>query len=233
MRPVNDGSRPSQLELGRRYAGERPGPVDATFAAAMQQTVVEPFDYTALRARSERLVDLPPAVASPPRWRSWFVVPTLLAAAAALFLVVSPPPDDRTKGSVDLDFYVLRDDQPLLGDPTAPHAAGDRLQFSYLAGGYDRVVLLSADGVGTTTVYFPSEGEDPVPVYAAGRHVLDQSVILDDAPGPEVFVACFGEWSVSEARDRVEAAWQAGGSRGVHALADADPSIATITVEKE
>lgn len=230
---VNPGDRPSRLELGRRLCGESPGAVDPAFAEAVAQTIPEPFDLVALVARSERLVD--PTPAAPARRHPWWGwAPLLLGAAAAVFLVVSPPDAGRTKGGdTDLGFLVLKDGQPLLGDPTALYRAGDRLQFNYLAGGHDHLVLLSTDGTGAATVYFPAEGEEPVPVFPSGRHVLDASIILDDAPGPEVFVAFFGDWTVSEATERVEAAWRAGGADAVSRLDVSDPSIATLLLEKE
>lgn len=232
MSPLNDGSRPSRLELGRRHAGEVPGDLDAAYARAVAACSVEPFDMVALRARAERLDDRPPPVAVRPRpW--WLLLPTLAALAAAVLLALPAPAPNHLKGGVDLDFYVLRGGQPMLGDLGAAHHAGDRLQFSYLAGGYDRVILLSVDGTGSTTVYFPADGGEPVPAYGGGRHVLDASIILDTAPGPEVFVALFGAWTVASARDLVEDAFADGGPQAVTHLGDADPSITSITVEKE
>jgi len=99
------------------------------------------------------------------------------------------PPDVpiRLKGAVDLSFYVMQEGSVHPGVEGEVLREGDRIQFTYLAAGHESVVLLSIDGDGVVTVFYPEVGEDPEPVVPDGPRVLEGSIELDDAPGPEVF----------------------------------------------
>ena len=259
---INTGSRPSRLALARHATGEArlpdalvAQPDAAAFLASLEaeRARVEPFDFEVLRARSERLGDeAPPTSATAPWWRrTWFAAP-VLALAAALFAVRAPdpaarPPADATdaaastppesgpnrlKGEADLGFYVLRGDRVYPGDPSETFRAGDRLQFTY-RGPYSSLVLLSVDGDGRLTVFYPEAGERGVPLVPGDRHVLDGSIVLDDAPGPEVFLGFFGDgWTVSRAREAALAAYASGGAAALVALAD-EPSVSAVPLERE
>lgn len=232
---INDGSRPSRLELDRRATGETSGDVsDVSHAAALEaeKARVPPFDWAALQSRAAAIDEAPAPRAANRTWALWLA--PVLALAAALFLVVRGEPPNRIKGEVDLAFYVLRGGEVTAGDPAATFREGDRLQFTYRSGMHDRLVLLSVDGDGRLTVYYPDDGETPVPVVPGDRHVLDGSIILDDAPGPETFLAFFGpSWSVSKARAVAEGAWDDGGPEGLVRLAGEDPDVAVLPLEKE
>jgi hypothetical protein len=247
---INPGSRPSRLALGRHAVGERKLDALDEHATAYLANVeaerarTESFDFEALRARSERLSDTTPArpaaAAAPPWWRKWLLVVPVLAMAVALFVVRPPAPGtpspdepaNRIKGDSDLGFFVLRDDRVYPGDPDETFRAGDRLQFTY-RGPHARLVLLSVDGAGRLTLFYPEAGEDGVAIVPGERHVLDGSIILDDAPGPEVFVGFFGDdWTASRARAAARAAWEAGGSAAVVALAE-DPTVSVLALERE
>lgn len=234
--PVNDGSRPSRLALARAATGELPpvpGPEAERYAAELDAARAElaPFDATILRAAAARVESERPRVAPRPWYRRLWVWP-VLALAAALLVVLPRGPTNRPKGSVDLDFLVLRDGQVQPGQPGGTYRAGDRLQFTYRADGLDSLVLLSIDGEGTLTVFYPSAGEEPAAVVPGDRHVLEGSIELDDAPGPEVFVAIFGPSSVSEAEELALEAYRSGGADGLEALAKADLATDTVRIEK-
>jgi hypothetical protein len=62
--------------------------------------------------------------------------------------------------------------------------------------------------------------------------LLEGSVRLDDASGPEAFVAVFDAEDVSAARGRVDAAWADGGLAGLEQAAQAD-DIALLILPKE
>ncbi|MFN7144184.1 MAG: hypothetical protein ACK4YP_10430, partial [Myxococcota bacterium] len=118
------------------------------------------------------------------------------------------------------------------GDTDAVFRAGDRLQFTYRTP-HARLVLLSVDGDGHFTLFYPEAGENGVPVTPGERHVLDGSLILDDAPGPEVFLGFFGDaWTVSRARDAALRAWEAGGAEALVKLAE-DPTVSALALERE
>lgn len=201
---------------------------------------MEPFDFEAIRARSERLEDPParPATVAAPWWRRVLYAVPLLVVATALFLIVPKGTallerGNRMKGEADLGFYLLRDDQVYPGDPDAVFHEGDRLQFTYRAA-EDRLVLLSIDGLGHLTLYYPEAGEAGVPITPGDRHVLDSSILLDDAPGPEVFLGFFGgEWGASRARETAERVYDEGGAAALEAFADGDPSVSALLLEKE
>lgn len=229
---VNPGDRPSRLDLARHLTGEAPlaGGLDEAWLAEVVagRARVPPFDAAVLRAAAARLDDPRPAPAR--RW-AWVLLPVLLAAA--LLLTVRPPgPGGRLKGDVDLGFYLLRDGQVYPGDPSAAFREGDRLQFTYRAAGWDTLVLLSVDGEGTISRYAPAEGDRPVPVVPGDRRLLDGSVRLDDASGPEVFVAFFAVDSAAEAEALAREAYAAGGPDAVARLGDELPGVAVLVIEK-
>lgn len=241
---INPGARPSRLALGRHATGEAvvdtSAPTSQAFLAALEaeRARVEPFDFEVLRARAARLDERPTAAPAPatPWWRRvWFAVPVLAVAAAAVVALRVPTerPTHVLKGSEgDLGFYVLRDGQVYPGDTDAVFRAGDRLQFTYRTP-HSRLVLLSVDGDGHFTLFYPEAGEAGVPVTPGDRHVLDGSLILDDAPGPEVFLGFFGDdWTVSRARDAALRAWEAGGTDALVRLAD-DPTVSALALERE
>lgn len=240
--PLNDGRRPSRLDLALHATGERrlsPPPDPARLAELEAERARTPaFDAAVLRAAAARVEEAPdPVRTDPVPWwrRPWRVlVPVLVAAALALVLVrPGPGPSGRLKGEVDLGFYVQRAGEVLPGDPGGTFSAGDRLQFTYRASGYDSLVLVSVDGEGTLSRYYPATGDAPVPVVPGDRHVLDGAVELDDAPGPEVFVAVFGADSATEVERTVRERWREGGVDGLVRLADETPGVAVLVIRKE
>ena len=158
-------------------------------------------------------------------------------AAAALFFVRGPteapaPAWDGIKGgAADLSWYVEQDGEVRPGDGDLDLAPGSRLQLEVYPGPHDQMVLLSIDGAGTVSWILPSSPEQaPVPVEPHHTRLLDFALELDEAPGPEVFVAAFGA-SVDETEARVVAAWE-DGPEALQLLAD-DPSLDVIVVHKE
>ncbi|HJN75423.1 MAG TPA: hypothetical protein QGF58_15955 [Myxococcota bacterium] len=237
---VNDGSRPSQLELARRMVGELPAQgieAERAFAEAVALSAValEPFDFEILSKAAARMAE-EPRMESPreearrPWWRAWWLVPTLAAALAVLIFVI-PRDYAGVKGDPDLDFVVLVDGELRPGTEGALLSEGDRLQFSYYAPGLSDLVLLSIDGDGVLSVYYPGEGDVPHPIIPGERHFLERSIQLDGASGPEVFVAVFGSGSVEEAAELVEEAYATGSHDAVGDLKDL-PGVDTIRVEK-
>ncbi|MFZ5475624.1 MAG: hypothetical protein ACOZNI_02515 [Myxococcota bacterium] len=229
MRP-NDGARKSRLALAREATGELPAsPETAPFLAEVEaeKARVPAFDFAALQRRADDVV-------VPFRPRAWMWVAPVLALAAAVFLAIrAPEPGNRTKGVADLGFYLQRDGAVLPGDPSATFREGDRIQFTYRAP-HDRLVLLSVDGEGRVSEYYPEAGGTGVPIVPGDRHVLEGSVILDDARGPEVFVGFFGEaWDVGRARAAAEEAFEEAGVDGLRALDEANGDVAVVVLEKE
>jgi hypothetical protein len=239
---LNDGTRPSRVMLARAAIGEtapQSGPEALAYAAELQdaEATLAPFDWEILRAAAARVEEDPPARApaqETPWWRRFGLVfaPALAVAAALVVAVLPDAPSSRAKGEVDLDFVVLREGRVMPGVEGRVYGPGDLLQFTYRAEGHEQLVLLSIDGEGKVTVFYPSQGDAPLAVVPGERHVLDGSIALDAAPGPELFVAVFGPSSVSEARALVEGAWTKGGAAAVTRLKETDPAVDVVMVQK-
>jgi len=106
--PINDGRRPSRLDLARHATGElhlSPPPSDAWLRTLEAERARTPaFDMAILSAHAERLVDDPPR---PPR-RSFFSWPriamVLLSVGAVVAVTAKPaPPPTSVAASEDLD----------------------------------------------------------------------------------------------------------------------------------
>lgn len=231
---INDGERPSGLRIDQHLTGEIDDPEVAALLAAepdradldAARAAVGPFDASALRARAA----VEPVAANNTRF--YGLVGLLLAAVlllvAAPLLATGPAPVDPTyvgvRGSALSVFHLqageLRPyDDRALGE-------GDVLGFRVDPGAHRDVVVLSVDGTGAVSVFWPASGDDAEPVRGPGA--LPGTVVLDGAPGPEVFVAVFGT-TVPDARDAARRAWQSGGTEGVldwaRSTGDADATV--------
>jgi len=226
---INEGDRPSRLQLYRYAAGELEGEERAAveahlstddearaFVDSARATRPAPLDLPDLRDRAARQHHAPPKGAN----RSWAAfLGALVVAAAALFAFLGLPgvePDGhdiRFRASDGLQLYHLSDrtleryDGRLLGE-------GDVIGFKVRSVDHDRVVVLSVDSRGTVSVFHPTDGEAGSPLTEDGLVALPGSVVLDDAPGPEVFVAVF-DADVPAAQAEARRAWQSGGLSGV------------------
>jgi hypothetical protein len=182
----------------------------------------------------------PPAANSPFRWLMMAVPGVMLAAAAALFVVPAiTTPDDplpadpgvRIKGDASLSVHTLDggDLHPYQGQALAQ---GDVVGFQVNGQGRKGVVLLSVDGEGSVSVFWPTKGDEPEKLAGdAGSVPLPGSVTLDAAKGPEVFVAVFDR-PVSWAKEQVSTAYAAGGASGVQEWARGEPDADAVAVEK-
>jgi hypothetical protein len=266
---INQGSRPSRLDVGRLVAGELEGdeqeamreavrndPAAQAYATEVEEAraSVRPFDAEGLNKLALRLAEddeaqaRRQAAATPvtlPWWRRilqarWFPVMAAVAAAAIVLVAVLPqipgigpqPGEIRTKGKPDIDFYLLRDGEVFPGDASALHHPGDRLQFTYRSDGEGSLVLLSVDGTGHVTVFYPSKGEVPVAIIPGERHVLPGSIELDDAPDFELFLAFFGSSDVEGPVRDTESVFANGGSEALLRMAEDSPDIAAIFLHK-
>ncbi|MBM4393532.1 MAG: hypothetical protein FJ090_20605 [Deltaproteobacteria bacterium] len=241
MKPrINDGSRPSRLAIGRHRAKEIELPPEQAESAAAAAWNAEidaaqppPLDIAALRRRAE--AD-PPDNLVPLFRRVVTYLGAAAAMAAAAVLAVRVPdgePTNRTKGEVDLGFYVFRDGEAFPGDPSDAVRAGDQLQFTYHPAGFNQLVIVGIDGNGTAQVYFPDEDEAPLTVTPGERHVLEGSILLDDAPGPEIFVGFFDGTEPEEAARELRLAWNAGGRKAIEALDAERTDVAILVLDKD
>jgi hypothetical protein len=218
----NDGSRPSRLQLDRYATGEL-SPDEAArleqslddaaraHLAAVEKARAElpPLDVGALRRRAvvEPAAPMPRAANDARGFRRVFTIGLALAAAIALFVLVprafvEPPPDVIFRGGDLLTIYVVDggDQEPYATG--TPLGDGDAVGFAVDATGHTSVVLVSVDGAGTLTVLYPERiDEAPHALSGEGRVALPELVTLDDAPGPEVFVAVLDRPTAEAAND--------------------------------
>lgn len=252
----NEGDRPSRLVLDRYATGELVGaererveawladhPEGRAFVAEGEAARgrVRPFDADAIRRSALQVLPEAPGIPTPAnRHFPWRVVIGFAAAVAALVLLVPrlvvTPVDDpessgiRFRGGEVLTVHVLQGESLVPWDGRAL-GEGDTVGFRVTPGDHDRVALLSVDGAGTVTVFYPVPGESPVALPSGVADVpLPLTVTLDAAPGPEVFVAAFGA-DAEAARAALSAAWRSGGAAGVADWAKAHDADAVV-VEK-
>jgi hypothetical protein len=131
---------------------------------------------------------------------AWWVGSGALAAAASVALWLSSDDRDaslgvRSKGLAQLDFYVKSGESVRPGVAGQSVRPGDALRFVVPRAEERYLVLLGLDGRGESAVYFP-EGAAGERVPADSESIgasraLPNSVVLDDAPGRERFIAVF------------------------------------------
>jgi Putative zinc-finger len=140
-------------------------------------------------------------VSARPQWRrQWLVPAAALAAAAGLLLAFWPREDGGTRqvgipgkkgaGTIFRAYIRHGDDIREAGDTEVAHP-GDQLQFVYSSSRPGFVAILSRDGAGLTSIYFPDGGRTAWPVPAGRDRSLPRSTILDETTGPEVVLALF------------------------------------------
>lgn len=210
----NDGTRPSRLTFGRRAVGEIAGAIPEDVAAELARAAdrVAPFDASAIRQRAAGIGAVPQPANN---WR-WFTGAAVAAAAAGVAFLVQQPADRPyvgVRGGNQLALYQLAGAQlaPWDGEPLAE---GDIVGVRVKPGESDAVVVLSVDGAGVVTVFWPEDGAEPETVATGGWTELPGTIVLDGAPGPEVFVAVFDQVP-SEAEAAAARAWRESGSAGV------------------
>lgn len=237
----NEGERPSRLQLDRFLTGElssaeaaevaaRIGEREELHLAAVKRARAEvpPFDARAIRARGG------PRPANNTRWFGVFAAVAAVAATVLLGLRLSTPvpsAEVQFRGEGGLEVYALHGAELALYAGEAL-GQGDVLGFQVTPGEHSGVVVLSVDGTGAVSVFYPAAGDAPEPVAAGAAHApLPDSVTLDGAPGPEIFVAVFDR-PVSEARALVAARYQEGGARAVLEWADAEAAVDAVEVQR-
>ncbi len=181
------------------------------------------------------LPDEPEIEVHQPSW-SWLRVAmaATLAGAAALatVLVFLPPlmgdvpePYDGLKGTTALGAALLRDGEVQRIEGSMAVRPGDEIQFRVDTGTYDHVMVLGMDGTGAVSVYQPLGGGHSVAVDPGAGRTLSPALKLDDAPGPEVYVALFTDDPVaSQDAEALVRGWA--GEHGARGLAVEAPQTA-------
>lgn len=129
----------------------------------------------------------------------WMAPAFALAGAATMGLLIVAKPANRlptryegVKGGPILQVYDLRagGQKPEELKARATVAPGDRIRFIAEPSGYGYVMVVSVDGKGTVSSYYPSEGTVSAPL-TPGRQELPGAIELDATPGTEHLYAYF------------------------------------------
>jgi hypothetical protein len=202
----------------------------AAVEAACAQFTREVFPRTVDKLRPRR---------SP--WR--LLLPVLVPALAAAALVIwqvrrarTPTGDDdiRIKGAMTFQVFANRGDEVIPVRDGTQLAEGDRIRFVVGSGGPEYLLVVSIDGAGNPTVYYPYGGERSGAITQEPSE-LPGSIVLDAAPGPErVFALISAEPLDAAVVKRALAAIGARGAaaiRETHAL-ELPATQATVVFEK-
>lgn len=244
---INEGERPSRVDLARQATGELPpSPELAAFQAEVNAVEgLAAFDWETLSKRAVQLEEAAQRADQTSsaeaqelpwykRWQLWAPALAVAGVLIGLLPLLSHPeqPSTRLKGDTELRFLVDGPEGFTSGEPGQMLSPGDRIQFTFRAPLQQSIVLVGVDGTGSSAQYWPEEGDVPLAIPSEnGLQLLSGSLELDAAPGPEVFVAVFGAGSVGEALEMVDAAYSTGGHAAVQAL-KSQPGVSTLRVEK-
>jgi hypothetical protein len=154
-----------------------------------------------------------------PRWRLWLGAIAVAGATVAILPLLlrtrpqAPDPAWQVKGPGGLKIFGRRGDRAILVEDGARLRPGDQLRFAVQPGDARFVLIGSVDGRGRASLYYSSTavGGDAGPV-----QLLADSIVLDDAPGPERIFAIFSERRLEDRE--VEAALKAVGAGGAEAV---------------
>jgi hypothetical protein len=136
----------------------------------------------------------------PRRWLRALSFGTALAAAAVVAILVRPvgrsqpldnEPAETAKGAGALKLYARRAGRVFAVEQGAVLLPGDQLRFAVQSGGARYALIASLDGRGSASIYCPSSevGRDAGP----GWNFIGDSIVLDDATGPERIFAVFSD----------------------------------------
>jgi hypothetical protein len=120
----------------------------------------------------------------------------ILAFAAALLLFVrwqktgSVDSGLRTKGHPRLGLVMKHGEAVRIAGPDELASPGDQLRFRYTSAVATYLAILSVDGAGHASIYYPTEAET-AHVEAGTDVLLEAAIQLDDAPGTETIYALF------------------------------------------
>ncbi len=111
----------------------------------------------------------------------------------------------RRKGQSHITFHVQHQGTVTVGSEGQPVFPGDRLRFSITTGKPTHVAILSLDGAGVASVYFP-QGRTSQSFGMVNSQPLDSSVLLDSTLGTERVWAlfCDKEFYVEPLRAQLE-----------------------------
>jgi len=147
-----------------------------------------------------RLLPVAPQARGWRRWPALWLAPLALVAALVVLVPWRAPPERSKGGGWQLGLIAQhangRIDRISSGDALAP---GDRVRFEVTAPSAAFVSIISMDGAGAVTPFFPPSGTAAA-ISPGKQQVLEGAIRLDAALGPErlVLVACARRVDVTE-----------------------------------
>ena len=168
-------------------------------------------DESAAALREHFTVHVLPRTAPVRRRRSWrwiWLAAPMLAAAAILLVLrrEPPPPELGIKGDATWQVFAHRAGKTFEVHDGAVLAAGDEIRFVVVPDRARFVLIVSVDGAGQASIYYPYNGAASAPIDGP-RVELAGSIVLDAAPGPERLFALFSDEPIAApaARDALRA----------------------------
>lgn len=144
-------------------------------------------------------------------WRSWkwipaLAVPAIVVVGLVFHLRYTPPPEKPTlqgslqqsfKGQVAVEVVAKRGNRQFLLQPYAELQEGDALRFILTTSTPIYVSIFSLDADGKTSTFYPEADPEhiamPYLLKRPGKHVLPDSIILDNTVGEELLIILFSE----------------------------------------
>ena len=171
------------------------------------------------RAFADKKLDLLRPTRRGHRHTIGFALASALAAVCCLLLFVRSRGRtmeqvlERTKGGATLSFYVMRDGDILPGSEALPVHPGDAVQFVFTVDRPGYLGILSVDGAGKASIYYPA-GAKAAPFAAGHTRPVPVSTVLDGTLGEEHIYSLFCDTAVELEPIRATLARQ-GGPPGV------------------
>lgn len=150
------------------------------------------------------------------RWLGYASGVLTLAAVAVAFLLVLRPPSGggeaknsafrvRSKGGSHIGFFVKHGTEVRRGSDGQVVHPGDQLRFTVTSRALRHVAILSLDGAGVATVYYP-RGSSSEALAKLRDQALDSSVKLDDTLGQETIwgIFCDAAFELEPLRQELE-----------------------------
>jgi hypothetical protein len=170
----------------------------ASESANVLERLEQPIDRPLVGAAVRSFLDW--SMKSPPRPLAIALFAVLLAVLPARLLLTPHEPTTREKGSAGVALEMYVNDPAHGAQPAADGAtmhAGDQIQFRYHAAGKRYVMVVSLTEQGEISPLYPDAPGSSIAVAPNGTHVLEGSVILDEARGNERIFALFSDRPLS------------------------------------
>jgi hypothetical protein len=128
----------------------------------------------------------------------------------------APPDELGIKGGAGWQVFGHRGDRTFAVHDGARLEARDQIRFVVTPQGAHYLLVVSVDGAGKASVYYPYDGTQSGALTGDGRVELPGSIVLDAAPGPERLYAIFSDAPIEV--DSIMAQLRAVGARGGDAV---------------